>query len=67
MVASESLTAWMEQQEHWVHHSSQLTQRRQSQIQALLEVLDVAGLLASALLLPPTEQPPGCWILEPVL
>jgi len=64
MIASESLTAWMEQQEHLGLHSSQLTQRRQSQIQALLEVLDVVNLLASALVLPPTEQRPGCWILE---
>jgi len=65
-IASESLTAWMDPLEHWVLHSGQRTQRRQSQIQALLEVLDVADLLLSVLVLPPMVTP-GRWIPEPGL
>jgi len=67
MIASESLTAWLEQQEHWGLHSSQLTQRRQSQIQALLEVLDVVELLLSVLAPLLMLPPAGCWNLEPEL
>jgi len=65
-IASVSLTAWKELREHWVPHSGQRTQRHQSQIQALLEVLDVEDLLPSVLVLPPMVTP-GCWILEPGL
>jgi len=67
MMVSESLTAWKEPREHWVPHSSPRTQRRQSQLQALLEVLDVADLLPSVLVLLPVVVGPGCWILEPGL
>jgi len=66
MIASVSLTAWKEQQEHWVPHSGQRTQRHQNQIQALLEVLDAEDLLPLVLVLP-LMVTPGCWILEPGL
>jgi len=56
----------MELQERWVLHSSQLTQKHRSQIQALLEVPDVVDLLLSVLALL-LMLPPGCWILEPEL
>jgi len=57
----------MDPLEHWVLHSGQRTQRRQSQIQALLEVLDVADLLPLVLVLLPVVVGPGRWILEPGL
>jgi len=56
----------MEVQERWVLHSSQLIQRRRSQIQALLEVPDVVDLLLSVLALL-LMLLPGRWILEPEL
>jgi len=67
MIAFESLIASMELQERWVLHLSQLTQKHQSQIQALLEVPDVVDLLLSVLALLLMLMPPGRWILEPEL
>jgi len=66
MIAFESLIALTELQGRWVLHSSQLTQKRRSQIQALLEVPDVVDLLLSVLALL-LILPPGHWILEPEL